>query len=91
VISWLASLFILSVCLQEMESAQPCRPGLSIWRRLTEVARGFAWMALGMGAFVNVMKPFALPIQPSVFYDALPILGVAMVLLIYEVRHAGES
>jgi hypothetical protein len=86
-IDWLASVFVLLVAIQQMESVQPCATGISWRERCLALAEGVSWIVLGLGAFVTVIKPFAIPIPPSPLYDTLPIVGVAMVLLVAEYRN----
>ena len=90
-IEWLASLLVLSISLQRMESLAPCATGLSSLQRLIECGRGLGWIALATGTFVNVMRPFFQSLNHTPVYDVLPIVGVATVLVLSELRRAGST
>jgi hypothetical protein len=90
-ISWLASLVILLVALHHMEVLKPTATGLSWRERVSEFWRASAWVMLGGATFANLIQPFVGPVIPSAVHHALGMLGMAMLLVYYEIRHAWVS
>lgn len=87
-INWLASLLILGLALQHMDNIAPFATGIPWQIRLLELCRGAAWVVLGLSAFVSIVRPLMPQLQSPMLHDTLPTVGIALVLLISEIRDA---
>lgn len=83
ILGWIASCIVLAAVLHHLESldifAAACR-----W---AEGAKAAAWIVIGIDAFANVIRPCIHPIPPSAWQDVLGMIGLAILLSVYEIKH----
>lgn len=80
VLHWISGLIVLAEALNKLERTSPCRRGLGLRERVTELLKALAWALLAVGGAGAVITPL-LPLEHPSLQDVCVVLGFAVLIV----------